>query len=129
MSKTIKNTEKAPSPIGPYNQSVEANGFLFVSGQIPIIPESGELVKGPAADQARQSLKNLGAILENAGLSFEDVVKTTVFLSDINDFAAVNAVYGECFPSETAPARSCVEVANLPKGVAVEIEVIAALNK
>ena len=70
MSKKILNTEKAPSPIGPYNQSVEANGFLFISGQIPIIPESGELVKGPAADQARQSLKNLGAILENAGLSF-----------------------------------------------------------
>ncbi|MBO7435443.1 RidA family protein [bacterium] len=125
--KKILNTKKAPAPIGPYNQSVEANGLLFVSGQIPVIPETGELVKGPAADQARQSLKNIAAILENAGLSFENVVKTVVFLSDINDFASVNAVYAECFPSESAPARSCVEVANLPKGVAVEIEVIAAL--
>ena len=129
MSKKILNTEKAPAPIGPYNQSVEANGFLFVSGQIPIVPETGEILKGPVADQARQSLKNLGAVLENARLSFEDVVKTTVFLSDINDFAEVNAVYGEYFPSETAPARSCVEVANLPKGVAVEIEVVASMNK
>ena len=125
--KKILNTKKAPAPIGPYNQSVEANGFLFVSGQIPGSPETGEWVKGPAADQARQSLKNIAAILENAGLSFENVVKTVVFLSDINDFASVNAVYAECFPSESAPARSCVEVANLPKGVAVEIEVIAAL--
>ena len=127
MTKQILNTDKAPAPIGPYNQAVAVNGFLFVSGQIPIIPETGELCTGSAAEQARQSLENLKAILQNAGTSFEKVVKTTVFLSDINDFAAVNAVYGEYFASETAPARSCVEVANLPRKVAVEIEVIAVL--
>lgn len=127
MSKKILNTEKAPAPIGPYNQSVSAAGLLFVSGQIPIIPETGDLCTGTAAEQARQCLKNIGAILANAGLTYEAVVKTTVFLSDINDFKAVNEVYGEYFPSDTAPARSCVEVANLPRKVAVEIEVTAVL--
>ena len=127
MSKKILNTEKAPAPIGPYNQSVAANGFLFVSGQIPIIPATGELVTGSAAEQAEQCLKNIGEILKNAGISFDAVVKATVFLSNMNDFASVNEVYGKYFSSETAPARSCVEVAKLPKGVAVEIEVIAVL--
>ena len=124
MSKQIINTEKAPSPIGPYNQSVLANGFLFVSGQIPIDPSTGNLVSGNVKIEAHQCLKNLKAILEEAKLTFEHVVKTTIFLSDMNLFAEVNEVYGSYFKGDF-PARETVAVKGLPKGVNVEISMIA----
>lgn len=123
--KTIISSPKAPAAIGPYSQAVEANGLLFVSGQLPVNPTSGEMPESIEA-QTRQSLDNLSAILEEAGLSVSDVVKTTVLLSNIADFAAMNAVYAEYFPSE-APARVCYQVAALPKGAMVEIEAIAML--
>ena len=123
MTKRI-NTEKAPAAIGPYSQGVAAGNFLFVSGQLPIDPKTGSIDADNVADQARQSLTNLSQILEAAGTSMDKVVKTTCFLSDINDFAAFNGVYAKYFP-EGAPARSCVEVAALPLGAKVEVEVIA----
>ena len=116
-------TEKAPGAIGPYSQGFVTNGFVYTSGQIPVNPADGTIPAGIAA-QAEQSCKNVGAILEAGGSSFEKVVKTTCFLSDINDFAAFNGVYAKYFP-EGAPARSCVEVAALPLGAKVEVEVIA----
>lgn len=122
--KTIINTTQAPAPIGPYNQAIKAGNTLYVSGQIPLSPETGELIQGTVADEAHQVLKNLGAVLTGAGYSFSDVVKTTIFLRDMNDFGAVNAVYGEYF-TEEAPARETVAVAGLPKNVNVEISVIA----
>ncbi len=124
ITKTIINTPNAPAPIGPYNQAVKAGNTLYVSGQIPLLPETGELVQGTLADEAQQVMKNLGAVLDAAGYTFGDVVKTTIFLRDMNDFAAVNAVYGEYF-TEHAPARETVAVAGLPKNVNVEISVIA----
>ncbi|MGP6158458.1 MAG: RidA family protein [Vulcanimicrobiaceae bacterium] len=120
-------TEAAPAPIGPYNQAVRAGGFLFCSGQIALDPVGGELVCDDAAGQTRQVMRNVEAILTAAGSSFEQVVKTTIFLVDMNDFAAVNAVYGESFGA-TPPARSTVAVAALPRGARVEIEVIAQLG-
>lgn len=122
MKKVIA-TETAPKAIGPYSQAIEANGMVFISGQIPIIPATGELAEG-IEEQARQSLTNIGEILKAAGLTYTDVVKTTVLLSDIKDFAAVNAVYGEFFTTD-APARACFQAAALPKGAMVEIEAIA----
>ncbi|KUK56741.1 MAG: Endoribonuclease L-PSP [Synergistales bacterium 53_16] len=123
MKKTVK-TDKAPAAIGPYSQAVWAGDFLFVSGQICLDPETGELVGTDAATQADQVLKNVGAILESQQLSFQDVVKATVFAKNMEDFAAVNEVYGRFFTSDF-PARAFVEVARLPKDVLVEIEVIA----
>lgn len=123
MQKII-NTTAAPAPIGPYNQAVLAGGFLFVSGQIALDPVSGELVKGDAAREAEQVMKNIGAILEAAGSGFGKVVKTTIFLKDMNDFGRVNEVYGRYF-TENFPARETVQVAGLPKGVQVEISVTA----
>lgn len=123
MKKVIA-TEKAPGAIGPYSQAIEANGFVFVSGQLPIVPETGAFPSECIKAQTKQSLTNMAAILEKAGCTLEDVVKTTVFLADINDFAAMNEVYAEFFKAE-CPARSAVEVANLPKGGLVEIEAIA----
>jgi 2-iminobutanoate/2-iminopropanoate deaminase len=123
MKKTVK-TDKAPAAIGPYSQAVWAGDFLFVSGQICLDPETGELVGTDAATQADQVLKNVGAILESQQLSFKDVVKATVFAKNMEDFAAVNEVYGRFFTSDF-PARAFVEVARLPKDVLVEIEVIA----
>lgn len=123
MQKII-NTTAAPAPIGPYNQAVLAGGFLFVSGQIALDPVSGELVKGDAAREAEQVMKNIGAILEAAGSGFGKVVKTTIFLTDMNDFGRVNEVYGRYF-TENFPARETVQVAGLPKGVQVEISVTA----
>lgn len=117
------STDQAPSAIGPYSQAVRIGGFLFASGQIPLTP-AGELVTGSAAEQASQCLDNVKGILSADGLGLEHVVKTTVFLTDMNDFAAVNEVYGSRF-SEPYPARSAVAVASLPKGANVEIEVIA----
>ncbi|MDN5336669.1 MAG: 2-iminobutanoate/2-iminopropanoate deaminase [Synergistales bacterium] len=123
MKKTVK-TDKAPAALGPYSQAVWAGDFLFVSGQICLDPETGELVGTDAATQADQVLKNVGAILESQQLSFKDVVKATVFAKNMEDFAAVNEVYGRFFTSDF-PARAFVEVARLPKDVLVEIEVIA----
>ena len=122
--KEIIRTEKAPAAIGPYSQAVKAGNMLFVSGQIPIDPATGELVERDIAAQSRRSLNNIGAILETAGYSFDDVVKTTVLLADIGDFAPMNAVYAEFFKND-CPARACFAVKNLPKGALVEIEVIA----
>ena len=124
MAKEIISTTKAPAAIGPYSQAVKAGGFLFLSGQIPLDPESGTIVPGCVSCQAEQSLKNISAILASQGLTTDDVVKTTVFIKDMNDFAAVNETYAKYFPKD-APARSCVEVARLPKDVLVEIEAIA----
>lgn len=124
--KKVIFTKNAPAAIGPYSQAIAANGFLFVSGQIPIDPESGAMVGENAAQQAERALSNLGEILKEAGCSYADVVKTTVFLKDIGDFAAVNEVYARYFAAD-CPARSAFEVGNLPKGALVEIESIAVL--
>jgi 2-iminobutanoate/2-iminopropanoate deaminase len=122
--KTIVATSMAPQAIGPYSQAVKANGFLFVSGQIPLEPVSGQIVYGGVAMQTHQVFANIKAILAQEGLSLANVVKATVFLKNMDDFAEVNKVYGEYFPSEP-PARACVEVARLPRDVSVEIEVTA----
>lgn len=126
MSKTIINTPKAPAPIGPYSQAVSVNGMLFVSGQIPIIPETGEMEAGGIQAETTQVMKNLGAILAEAGTDFSHVVKTSIFVADMNDFTAVNEVYGRSF-TENPPARETVAVRTLPKNVNVEISCIAAL--
>ena len=121
--KTIINTEKAPAAIGPYSQAIKANGLLFIAGQLPVNPADGTM---PTAveEQAKQSLTNVVAILSAAGLTADAVIKTTVFLKNMNDFAAVNAVYAEFFTKDF-PARACVEVARLPKDALVEVEAIA----
>ena len=118
----VLHTDKAPAAIGPYSQGCESNGIVFTSGQIPVNPADGTVPEGIAA-QAEQSCRNVGAILESAGLSFENVIKTTCFLADMGDFAAFNAVYEKFFVSK--PARSCVAVKALPKGVLCEVEAIA----
>lgn len=125
--KQLIYTEKAPKAIGPYSQAIAANGFVFCSGQIAIDPASGQLNTGTIEEQTRLVLKNLGAVLEASGGSYEDVVKATVFLQDMDDFAKMNAVYGEFF-SAPFPARAAVEVARLPKDVKVEIEAIAVVK-
>ena len=122
----IISTEKAPQALGPYSQAIRANGFVFCSGQIPIDPAAGAVVATTAEDQTRQAITNLRNVLEAAGSGLDKVVKTTVFISDMNDFAALNAVYAELF-GDSKPARSCVQAARLPKDVKVEIEAIAAL--
>ena len=120
-------TPAAPAAIGPYSQAVVAGNLLFVSGQIPLEPESGELVGGDIEDQTRRVLDNLRAIIQAAGADMDRVVKTTIFLADMNDFAAVNGVYAEYFKA-TLPARATVQVAGLPKGVPVEIEAVVLLK-
>ena len=125
MSKVIINSPNAPAPVGPYNHSVLANNTLYVSGQIAINPATGELVQDSIEDETHQVLKNLGAILETAGLGFEDVLKCSVFVADMNMYGRINAVYAQYFKEETAPARELIEVANLPKFVNVEISAIA----
>ncbi len=122
--KKIIHTEKAPAALGPYSQAIEANGVLYVSGQIPFVPATMTLVSDDVQAQTRQSLENIGAILAEAGYTFNDVVKASVFIKDMNDFAKINEVYNE-YLGEAKPARACVEVARLPKDVKVEIEVIA----
>ncbi len=119
------STEKAPAAIGPYSQAVEAGGFVFASGQLPIDPATGAFAEGGIKEQTRQSLKNASEILAAAGLTMADVVKTTVFLADMGDFAAMNEVYSSFF-NTPYPARSAVAVKTLPKGALVEIECIAA---
>jgi 2-iminobutanoate/2-iminopropanoate deaminase len=124
MKKEIINTHQAPAPIGPYSQAAGAGGFLFVSGQIPVDAASGEIVQGDIKAQATKVMDNINAILTKAGLSFKNVVKTSIFLTDMADFAGVNDVYGSYFTGEF-PARETVQVAALPKNVNVEISVIA----
>lgn len=126
MSKKIVNTDKAPAPIGPYSQAVEVNGMLFVSGQIPIIPETGEMEEGGIEAETMQVMKNLQAILKAAGGDMSKIVKTSIFVADMSDFVAVNGVYGQFFKSDP-PARETVAVKTLPKNVNVEISCIAAL--
>lgn len=127
--KQVINTDLAPAPVGPYNQAIAANGqMLFVSGQIPLNPDTGELVgAGDITQQTQQVLTNLKSILTAAGVTCENVVKTTVFLADMNDFATMNSVYSQYFDEATAPARACVQVSRLPKDVLVEIDCIAVI--
>ncbi|WP_347272746.1 RidA family protein [Candidatus Kuenenia sp.] len=124
MKKMVISTKAAPAAIGPYSQAIKAGNLVFVSGQIPIIPETGETLQGDAAVQTRQVLNNLRNILDAAGTSLDKVVKTTIFMKDLNDYAAVNDVYKEFFQNEP-PARAAVQVSRLPKDVAIEIEAIA----
>jgi len=124
MNKEIIHTEQAPAAVGAYSQAVKAGDTVYLSGQIAINPETQEIIDGGVKKQAERVLENLKAVLKAADCSFKDVVKTEIFLDDINDFAAVNGVYAEYF-TEEQPARACVEVGSLPKGVAVEISLIA----
>jgi 2-iminobutanoate/2-iminopropanoate deaminase len=121
------STPNAPAAIGPYSQAIRAGDFLFVSGQIPLDPATGTLIQGDIAEQTHRVLRNLAAILEAAGASFHHVVKTTVYLADMSEFAAMNEVYGTYFPAP-APARATVQAARLPRDVRVEIELIAYLK-
>lgn len=129
MNRRIIRTDNAPAPVGPYNQAIAASGQLvFVAGQIPLHPSTGEIVGATdVAKQTRQVLANIAAILTTSGAKLEDVVKTTVFLVDMNDFAAMNTVYAQYFDEATAPARACVQVSRLPKDVLVEIDCIAVI--
>ena len=124
--KKVISTSKAPAAIGPYSQAIQVGNLVYTSGQIPIDPATGMFIEGGIKEQTRQSLLNVKAILEKAGLTMNDVVKTTVFMADMNDFADMNAVYAEFF-SEPYPARSAVAVKTLPKGALVEIEVVAGV--
>ena len=124
--KKVISTTKAPAAIGPYSQAIRVGNLVYTSGQIPIDPATGEFAEGGIKEQTRQSLLNLKAILEEAGLTMSDVVKTTVFMADMNDFAAMNAVYAEFF-AEPYPARSAVAVKTLPIGALVEIEAVAGV--
>ena len=121
------DTKKAPAAIGPYSQGIVLNGIAFFSGQIPLNPETGEVVGSTVEEQAEQVMKNIQALLDSQGASFTDVVKTTCFLADMKAFAAFNAVYAKYFPGK--PARSCVAVKELPKGVLCEVETIAAVKE
>lgn len=125
MKKTIITTDNAPAPIGPYNQAVLVDDTLYLSGQIPLVPSTMELVEGDLTVETKQVMENLKAVLAAADMSFEHVVKSSIFLSDMHNFATVNEVYGRYFNEKTAPARETVEVANLPKFVRIEIAMIA----
>jgi len=127
MSKTIINTAKAPAPIGPYSQAVKAGGFLFLSGQVALIPETSELNTSNITEETAQVMQNLKAVLEEAGLGFNNVVKTTIFLKEMSSFAAVNEEYGKYFDKDF-PARETVAVKTLPKDVNVEISMIATVE-
>lgn len=123
--KRIIKTENAPAPIGPYSQAVMTGNMLYTSGQIAIDPKTGELVQGSIEEETEQVMENLKSLLEAAGMGFDEVIKTTIFISDMHQFSRINAVYGRYFKEETAPARETVQVAALPKFVNVEISVIA----
>ena len=125
--KKIITSKNAPSPIGPYNKAVIANGFMYISGQVGMNPKTGKIIKDSISEETEQVMKNLSSILNEASISFENVVKTTIFLSDMNDFSLVNEVYGKYFDEDTAPARETVQVSKLPLGVNVEISMIALL--
>ena len=127
MPKKVFNPPNAPQPIGPYNQAVRINDFIFTAGQIAIDPKTKDICPGGVPEQTRMVLNNLKAILEGAGSSLENVVKVTVFLKNMNDFTAMNTVYSEYFQAKTAPARSTIEVARLPKDVLIEIEAVASV--
>ena len=129
MEKKVIFTNQAPAPVGPYNQAIAATGqMIFVAGQIALDPGSGAIVgEGDVVKQTQQVMTNLEAILDTAGASFNQVVKTTVFLADMNDFAAVNGIYAQYFDEATAPARACIQVSRLPKDVLVEIDCIAVI--
>jgi len=128
MSKEIVSTDKAPGAIGPYSQAIKAGGMVFCSGQIPIDPTTGNFISDAVAEQTEQVLKNLGEVLKAAGSGLEEVVKTTVFLADMNDFAEMNEVYSRFF-SQNKPARATVQAARLPRDARVEIECIALTGK
>jgi 2-iminobutanoate/2-iminopropanoate deaminase len=130
MSRDVIQTPLAPAPVGPYNQAIRASGVMvFCSGQIALDPATGKIVgQGDVAQQTVQVMQNLEAVLKAAGAAWSDVVKTTVFLADMNDFATVNAIYARYFDEATAPARACVEVARLPKDVQVEVDCIAVVG-
>jgi 2-iminobutanoate/2-iminopropanoate deaminase len=129
MSREVIQTPHAPAPVGPYNQAIRAGAMIFCSGQVALDPATGAIVgRGDVAQEAEQVMKNLEAVLSAAGASFKDVVKTTVFLTDMQDFATVNAVYARYFDEATAPARACVQVSVLPKNVKVEIDCIAVTD-
>ena len=123
--KKIIHSEKAPSPIGPYSQAVKSGHLLYTSGQIPIDPRTGVFVEGGIREQTIQVLENLKAVVESAGSNFNEVINTTVFLADLADFPTVNSIYAEYFGEENAPARSTVQVAGLPMGARIEIELVA----
>ncbi len=123
--KKIISTKNAPEPLGPYNQAIMAGDTLYISGQIPMNPKTGELIKGTIAEETKMVMKNLEAILKECGLTFEAVVKSSIFLSDMGNFTEVNTEYASYFNEKTAPARETVEVANLPKYVNIEISMIA----
>jgi 2-iminobutanoate/2-iminopropanoate deaminase len=123
--KKIINSEKAPTPIGPYNQAVKSGHYLYTSGQIPINPQTGIFVEGGIREQTIQVLENLKAVVEGAGSDLNEVIKTTIFLADLADFPTVNSIYAEYFGEENAPARSTVQVAGLPMGARIEIELVA----
>ena len=125
--KKIISTSEAPAAIGPYSQAVRSGNFLFCSGQIPLDPKSGQIVSGDIATQTRRVLDNIGAVLKAEGLTFENIVKTTIFLTDLGDFQTVNEIYGSYFKQQP-PARSTVQVSALPKGAKVEVEVIAVAD-
>ena len=127
MKKKIIHTPKAPEAVGPYSQAVQAGDFVFVSGQIPVDPATGTPVSGDIKAQTRQALNNLSAVLAAAGSSLSDVIKTTVYLSSMDDFSAMNMIYAEFFGAQS-PARACVEVSRLPKGVGLEIEAVAIIR-
>ncbi|MBF0522524.1 MAG: RidA family protein [Candidatus Omnitrophica bacterium] len=127
MEKKIIKSSKAPLPVGPYNQGVIVGNLIYLAGQIPIDAKTNEFVPGGISEQAEQVIANIKGVLEEAGSSLEKIVKTTVFLKNMNDFPAMNAVYGKYFKPQTAPARSTVEVARLPKDALVEIEVVATI--
>lgn len=126
MNKTVISTDKAPAAIGPYSQAIQVGEMIFTSGVIPVVPETGEIVQG-IENQARQALSNMKALLESTGRDMSDIIKTTVFIKNMDDFAKVNQVYATFFEGEY-PARSCVEVARLPKDVLIEIEAIAIVR-
>lgn len=128
MSKQIIRTNLAPAPVGAYNQAVAASGrMLFLAGQIPLDSQTGEIVVGSIAEQTEQVMYNIKAILTEAGADWKNIVKTTIFLTDLANFAEINRVYGKYFPQNSAPARSCIEVTRLPKDVPLEIECIAMI--
>lgn len=124
MLKKQIQTNAAPAAIGPYSQAVRVGDFIFYSGQIPLEPESGRMVTGGIDEQTRQVMANIRAVLHASGLGFSNVVKSTIYLTDLADFATVNKIYGDCF-NDIPPARACVQVAALPKGAAIEIDLIA----
>jgi 2-iminobutanoate/2-iminopropanoate deaminase len=125
MNKEVIFTKEAPAPIGPYNQAILTDNTLYISGQIPIDPKNGMLIQGDITHQTEQVMKNLEAVLKAAGMSFENVVKTSIFISNMDQFSLINKVYGSYFKEETAPARETVQVSRLPKDVDIEISMIA----